>query len=201
MNIIITNAERRQERFLELLRPVHDRLENFALAMARDAEEAKDLVSETVLRAYEHFDELRTPAAFAGYLLTIASRLQKRGWWRRRIFEVFDMERAEAIPDLGSAPDSRIDVDALYAALARLPEAQRETVVLFEITGLSLEEIQQVQGGSLSGVKSRLVRGRERLAQLLRVEEGDAPLSITHEHTTTKQSDTSELFLRAITNE
>jgi RNA polymerase sigma-70 factor (ECF subfamily) len=200
MNIIITNTEGRQERFLELLHSAHDRLESFALAMTRDAEEAKDLVSETLLRAYEHFDELRNPAAFVGYLLAIASRLQKRGWWRRRIFEVFDMERAEAIPDTGSAPDAQVDVEALYAALARLPEAQRETVVLFEITGLSLEEIQKIQGGSLSGVKSRLVRGRERLARLLRVDEGETSLSINYEHTTMQQPDNSELFFRAITN-
>jgi RNA polymerase sigma-70 factor (ECF subfamily) len=198
---MIPDTERRQEQFLELLRPVHDRLESFALAMTRDAEEAKDLVSETLLRAYEHFDELRNPAAFVGYLLAIASRLQKRGWWRRRLFEVFDMERAEAIPDTVSAPDAHVDVDLLYTALAKLPEAQRETVVLFEITGFSLEEIQRIQGGSLSGVKSRLVRGRERLARLLRVDEGGAPLSINHERTTTKQPDTSELFFKAITNE
>jgi len=40
-------------------------------------------------------------------------------------------------------------------------------VILFEISGLSLQEIVEIQGGSLSGVKSRIVRGRERLAVLL----------------------------------
>jgi RNA polymerase sigma-70 factor (ECF subfamily) len=194
--------ERRQEKFLELLRPAHNRLESFAYAMTRDADEAKDLVSETLLRAYEHFDEIRNPSAFTGYLLTIASRLQKRRRWRHRIFEAFDINRTESIADTASLPDARVDVDTLYRALAQLPEAQRETVVLFEISGLSLDEIQGIQGGSLSGVKSRLVRGRERLRQLL----GDADDQMTMENvngeirSTTTQTGTTQLFLRAINN-
>jgi RNA polymerase sigma-70 factor (ECF subfamily) len=56
----------------------------------------------------------------------------------------------------------------LDRALARLPEKQREAVILFEISGFSLAEIREIQGGSLSGVKSRIVRGRDNLANLLR---------------------------------
>jgi RNA polymerase sigma-70 factor (ECF subfamily) len=55
----------------------------------------------------------------------------------------------------------------LHAALGRLPGTQREAIVLFELAGLSLEDVREVQGGSLSGVKSRIVRGRRRLAELL----------------------------------
>ena len=45
----------------------------------------------------------------------------------------------------------------------------RETVVLFDVSDLSLEEIRRIQGGTLSGVKMRLKRGRERLARVLGV--------------------------------
>jgi hypothetical protein len=45
----------------------------------------------------------------------------------------------------------------------------RETVVLFEVSDFTLEEIHKVQGGSLSGVKLRLKRGRELLAKTLGV--------------------------------
>jgi RNA polymerase sigma-70 factor (ECF subfamily) len=152
---------------MELLRPVHGKLEAFALAMTRNRDEARDLVSETLLRSYEHFNEIRTPAAFAAYLLTTASRACKRQRWRRRIFGAYDQDYAESIGDGRSAPDERADVDALYRALSQLPDAQREAIVLFEISGLTLEEIQRVQGGSLSGVKSRIVRGRQRLVRML----------------------------------
>jgi len=156
---------------MRLLEPVHERLERFALAMTRNPEEARDLVAETLLRAYEHFDMLRDETAFIGYLFTTASRSHKRRIWRGRIFRRYDSDRAELIRDVGTSPDVGPDVGALYRALGRLPASQHEAVVLFEITGLSLEEIRAIQGGSLSGVKSRLVRGRKRLAELLGADE------------------------------
>jgi DNA-directed RNA polymerase specialized sigma24 family protein len=39
--------------------------------------------------------------------------------------------------------------------------------VLFELSGFSIEEIREIQGGSISGVKTRLVRGREALRSML----------------------------------
>jgi len=51
--------------------------------------------------------------------------------------------------------------------LERLPIREREAIVLFEITGLSIKEIQEIQGGTLSGVKSRMARARNRLKGML----------------------------------
>src|SRR4051812_40460671 len=64
----------RSERFMRLLMPAYKRLEDFAFAMARDPEEARDLVAQTVLLALENFDRLRGDQAFLAYLFTIASR-------------------------------------------------------------------------------------------------------------------------------
>ena len=47
--------------------------------------------------------------------------------------------------------------------LAGLPAVQREAVVLFEIEGFSVEEIAAMQEVTVSAVKSRLARGRDRL--------------------------------------
>ena len=57
--------------------------------------------------------------------------------------------------------------EALYAALDKLPAAQKEAVILFEISGFSIKEIAEIQGSTESGVKSRLKRGREALAKLM----------------------------------
>jgi RNA polymerase sigma-70 factor (ECF subfamily) len=185
-----------------LLRPVHGKLEAFALAMTRNSEEARDLVSETLLRAYEHFDQMRTAGAFASYLLTTASRACKRQRWRRRIFGAYNQDYAESIHDSRSGPDESADVDALYRALSRLPDAQREAVVLFEISGLTLEEIQRVQGGSLSGVKSRIVRGRQGLVRLLDARRpeyaaGSDPVPTNEQ----APADQRKLYFRVTTNE
>lgn len=159
----------KQRRFLELLRPYQASLSRFARAMTRNSEAAKDLVSETVLKAYESFDKLRDAGCFQSYLFTIAARLSHREHSRGKRWSDWDEERMNEIPSEGSGPEVKIEVELLYRALQQLPEKQREAIVLFEITGLSLEEVREIQGGSLSGVKSRIVRGREGLADLLGV--------------------------------
>ena len=59
----------------------------------------------------------------------------------------------------------------LYQALSRLPLAVREAIVLYEIEGFSQEEICNIQGGTLSGVKSRINRGRESLKKIIEAAE------------------------------
>ncbi len=155
------------ERFLLLLEPVHDNLARFAQSMTSSREEAADLVSETVLRALESFGELKDEKAFLGWLFTIATRLNRRKSMRDKLFGRFNEKEIEQRPSAGPSPEIGHDISMLYQAMAGLRQTEREAVVLFEIVGLSLEEVRQIQGGSLSGVKSRLVRGRKKLARLL----------------------------------
>lgn len=161
------NNEEKQKEFLEILNPIRQKLSNYARALTRNTEDARDLASETIMCAYENFENLKDINAFAPYVFKIASRIFKRNIWRRRFWGYFDSTQAENIIDNNSNPDTLIDIKILYEYLAKLPEKQKEALVLFEITGLSLEEITEVQGGTISGVKSRLKRGRETLKALL----------------------------------
>lgn len=159
----------KQEEFLSLLQPALPKLSNFARAIARNAEDARDLASETILKAYENFDSIKKKDSFKSYLFTIAIRLNKRNNSRRRFFADYDDEQTLNIPSRETPADVRLDVEALYAALALLHEKQRNAIALFEISGFSIEEIRRIQGGTNSAVKSRLKRGREKLAELLGV--------------------------------
>jgi RNA polymerase sigma-70 factor (ECF subfamily) len=193
----------RQERFMQLLGPVQKRLEAFCFAMARDEDEAMDLVGETVLRAYEHFHKVRDAEAFLSYLFTIASRLHKRKRWRGRVFGSFDADNAEQVPWAGTAPDVSVDVEKLYEALARLPEQQREAVVMYEISGLSVAEIREIQGGSLSSVKMRLSRARKALSLLLGAEISQAmpEPSVHDKKAALKKKESHVLNLKAASHE
>lgn len=162
----------KQEQFLALFEPVRDRLYRFARLMTADSEEARDLVGDTVLLVYEHFEQIRHREAFLSYVFTVASRLFKRRKWRARIFDMLE-DRHTARLQAREAADNRMDIQLLYDALAKLPAKQRECIVLFEILGFSIEEIRAVQGGSPSGVKTRLMRGRQTLARLLGVDDLD----------------------------
>lgn len=58
----------------------------------------------------------------------------------------------------------------LHHALAQLPEQQKEALILFEITGLSIKEIMIIQDSTESAVKQRLFRGRKSLALIAKKE-------------------------------
>ncbi len=161
-------AERNAE-FLTLLQSAEPSLSRFTRAMTRDRESARDLAAETILIALEKFHTLQNKKAFLSFLLTIASRLHKKKQWRLRFWSSYNENSALEKADAGSQPDTSADVTILYQALTRLSAAQREAIVLFEINGLSLEEIQTIQGGSLSAIKSRVARARQKLAQVLGV--------------------------------
>ncbi len=158
----------RQQDFLALLKPVRAPLERFARALTRDREEAADLAAATIASAFEQFDRIRDHQAFQSFCFSVASRIFKRQRRRARLFGVFDRKSAEARADDADSTEHKAELRQLYEALDRLPAKQRETLLLFELLGMKLEEIRAIQGGSLSGVKSRLVRGRKSLARQLR---------------------------------
>jgi RNA polymerase sigma-70 factor (ECF subfamily) len=154
-------------RFMALLEPCLAKLSRYCHAMTKDVESGRDLLSDAILLAYENFEKLRAPEAFTSYIFTTARRLFYRRERRKKFWGVLGSETESIADEREPSPEMRLDLEALDHALARLPEKQREAVILFEISGLSLAEIREVQGGSLSGVKSRIVRGREKLAELL----------------------------------
>jgi len=80
------------------------------------------------------------------------------------------LESAETVPTLDPLPYEEKEIVRL--ALRSLPLAQREALVLFEILDLPVAQIAAVQKVSVSAVKSRLARGREKLhLQYLRLSE------------------------------
>lgn len=168
------NDKEKQIRFLELFEPCKDSLVKFARAISRDSETSRDLVQETVLRVYDRFETIQSPVAFKSFLFTTASRIYRRQQWRKRLFldfrsdEKYD-EEFDSLPSKEPASDRNYDIQLLQSALQKLPEKLREALVLFEIIGLSIQEITDIQGGSKSGVKSRIQRGRQELADILGV--------------------------------
>lgn len=158
----------KQEEFLSLTEPLLQSLSAFARAIARNTEDARDLVGEALLLTYENFDKIKNKDSLKSYVFTIVSRLHKRKSWRKHIFDVFEPEKAEQIRSNETSPETAADISLLYEALDMLPIAQRQAIVLFEISGFSIEEIRNIQGGTISGVKTRLKRGREALVRILK---------------------------------
>jgi RNA polymerase sigma-70 factor (ECF subfamily) len=164
------SAQEKQDRFMKLLEPLQPQLERFTLAMTRDRETARDVISETLLIAYQRFNSLRDEQAFLSFLFTIATRIYRRRTEHNRRHDELTGEHLDVLIDRSMPPDVAADITAVYQALGLLPDKQREAVYLFEVTGLSMKEIQEIQGGTLVGVKVRISRGRKKLAAILGID-------------------------------
>ena len=159
--------EIKQQSFMKLYEPVHVKLNRYVNSIMRNREDAKDIISETVLKAYENFEKIYKPESFMYYLFRIASNTIHSRNRKRKFWEDLDQHHSENIPDEAGDVIAKTEMKEFYAELNKMPSKQKEAIVLFEISGLSLNEIQQIQGGSLSGVKSRIGRGRQHLEQKL----------------------------------
>ena len=161
---------KKQKEFLALYEPIHDDFERFCRARVYGDMEFRDLMNETLLRAYQKFDELRSKEAFFSYLLSISVRILANNKRKRK--EESDSFELIAIKthDVNANTENKANSYFLHQALAQLPEAQRESIILFEISGFSIKEIADIQNASESSVKQRLRRGRMRLREILTFE-------------------------------
>ncbi len=156
-------------RFMRLLSPLHDSAAATARRLSRSATDGDDLFQEAVLRAFEKLPSLRDEEAFRPWfyalLLNVHRNRTRRGFWRRFLSLERDMAPEFDPPgeDGDALAQERRQAERASRVLAGLPAVQREAVVLFEIEGFSVEEIAAMQKVSVSAVKSRLARGRDRL--------------------------------------
>jgi RNA polymerase sigma-70 factor (ECF subfamily) len=170
--------------FAEEALPWLDAVYRFALRLTGGrADAAEDLVQETFLRAYRHWDTYTPGTSCRSWLFTICRNAFLRGEERRgRRHEVLDSEldyNAEALAsaieldELREADperaffDSFVD-DEVLAAVDRLPAEFRDAVVLSDLDGLSYQEVADVLAIPIGTVKSRLYRGRRLLGRALR---------------------------------
>jgi len=148
--------------FTEIIRRRHERVRKFMYHLCRQPSLGDDLAQVVFITAWQSLHQLRTAAAFDGWLKRIMVTTWLAEVRRRKLFtEQVDTE----IPvDTGGAFEKRLDLDA---ALARLSTDARLCVVLAYDEGLSHPEIVALTGMPLGTVKSHITRGAAQLRLLL----------------------------------
>lgn len=125
-------------------------------------EDAEDLLQESLVHAFTRLYQLRDRSRFRGWLLAIV-RTRHLARLRR------DKSRPQAtreLPQLAAGGENPLD-ETIAAALARLPQPQRELLSLFYLDGLSLSETGQALGIRPQIVRQRLYRARRALRRCL----------------------------------
>lgn len=135
-------------------------LRAFALALCHSPDNADDLVQDTLVRAYGHFDSFNPGTQLRSWLFTIL-RNSFYSDLRKRRREVADPEGA-FVARLAVAPthDCALALREFLVTFARLSPEHREVLTLVGALGFSYEEAARIMSLAIGTVKSRVSRAR-----------------------------------------
>ena len=145
------------------------RLWRYALLLSKAPDVAEDLVQATCVRAIERADQYTPGTRLDRWLFTILRSIWLNEQRARRVREgerSIDWENALTI-DGARELETNIRAAEVLTAIGRLPEAQRETVLLVCGEGYSYAEAANLLGIPIGTVMSRLATARSALARLL----------------------------------
>jgi len=158
----------------------HAPVYNLILGMLGDTSDAADGTQEVFLKAFRGIRSFRQGSSLKTWLYRIAIReaLNHKRWFKRHLQKNVSIDAApEAgqahieIEDLGGTPFEQLAAREIQAAvqdaLQRVPEVFRSAVILRDLEGLSYEEVAEVFDCSVGTVKSRILRGRRALKEIL----------------------------------
>lgn len=142
-------------------------LRAFGMSLTARADQADDLVQETLMKAWNHKNSFEAGTNLRAWLYTILrnefyTQMRKR----RREIEDADGAYSSKVATPGEQ-EGHLEMADLRNALAQLPDDQREAVILVGALGFSHQEVTKICGVAIGTVKSRVSRAREKLAILL----------------------------------
>jgi len=145
-----------------------------------DSSEAADITQEVFLKAFRGLGNFRRGSSLRTWLYRIAVReaLNARRWWwrhhRKQTSLESDIEGGEQKIEIKDPSESPLDMAEsaetqrfVRRGLFQVPEVFRGAVILRDIEGLSYEEVAEVLDVSVGTVKSRILRGRQALREIL----------------------------------
>ena len=195
LNVVLSNPEQGTTReqkliaqvqrgqtglFYELVRPYERRVYAAALAILRNEADAEDVAQEAMLKALANIRQFRAEARFSTWLIqiTVNEALMRRRRERTRMTEAIDDHRDEEgeytprdFADWREIPSEALERKEvrkkMAEALASLDRKYREVFVLRDMEQLNIQETAEALGISVASVKTRLLRARLMLRDLL----------------------------------
>jgi RNA polymerase sigma-70 factor (ECF subfamily) len=158
----------------------HAPVYNLILGMLGDTSDAADGCQEVFLKAFRGIRNFRQGSSLKTWLYRIAIReaLNHKRWFKRHLQKNVSIdaqpEEGQArieVEDLCATPFEQLAAQeiqvAVHGALQQIPEAFRSAVILRDLEGLSYEEVAEVLECNVGTVKSRILRGRRALKEIL----------------------------------
>lgn len=175
-----------EEAFAWLIARYHQPIYSLLARTVQDRAEAADLTQEVFVKVFRGVGKFHGESTLRTWIYRIAlheASNQRRWWCRHKQREVaieqvvngkecdVPVRLKEMLIDPAESPYERAvhseNRRRVEAALAKVPEPFRTTLILRDIEGFVYEEVAEMQGVNLGTVKSRLVRGRACLKAIL----------------------------------
>lgn len=157
-------------------------LRAFARTFYRDTTEADDLVQETLTRALTSIHQFRPGTKMKSWLFTI----MRNAFYTKIKVDSRESPGSADCASLRPASDPTQEWSArgreIAEAIQRLPEQQREVVMLVGVLGVSYEEAADVCGCAIGTIKSRLNRARMRLLEEMGEDSPNASWELDNDH-------------------
>ena len=168
----------RHLRFTGLLRKVHSSAERYTLSLCRSgiAVTAEDVLQDALVVAWCRFDDLHDEQYFGSWLCGIIRRVHSNHLHksiRRKQHVQHAAEYGMEVTELAERSPPHFQAMALQQALARLSLPERRALLLYTLGGMKIEELAQMEGSTLEGMKKRLQRARKHMRRFWN-EEGEA---------------------------
>ena len=174
----IQHGER--ELFYELIRPYEKRVFVLAFMILRNEADAEDAAQEAFLKAFKHLAQFRAESRFSTWLIQVAineARLRQRKSHLEVMRPIEDQENEDGtytprdFADWREIPSEALERkeirEKLVAALGSLAQKYREVFFLRDVEHMSIEDTAVTLGISTGAVKTRLLRARLMLRDLL----------------------------------
>ena len=179
-----------EEAFAWLITRYHQPIFSLLARTVQNRADAADLTQEVFVKVFRGIRSFHGESSLRTWIYRIALReaSNQRRWWARHRQQEVPIEQEisdgdaahpvrlkEMLIDPSESPyDAAVHEEnraRVEAALAKVPEPFRTTLILRDIEGFVYEEVAEMQGVNLGTVKSRLVRGRAWLKGLLKADE------------------------------
>ena len=155
-----------EERFEALVNAWHLPLLRTCCALLGDADQARDAVQETFVKAYRALPSFRGGSSEKTWLFRIAMNVcrdMKRGSW----FRIIDRRVSlEDLPEPAVNPSG--EEHEVMTAILSLPDRERWIVLMYYYNSMTLQEIAEALGVSQPAVSKRLKKAKERLQTMLK---------------------------------
>lgn len=145
-----------------------DRMYRIAFNMLRNEEDAKDVLQDTLLRAYSSLESLKNPEKFRPWIMQILVNCARDACRKRsRTASIQLEEYTDFLLCKENENEPTLDSMWLQEGIRQLDDKSRMILLLYYFEEIEIRDISQIMGMTVSAVKVRLSRTRQKLKKLL----------------------------------